>query len=162
MARRATPTGRHSSSWPSTAGDLSAGVPECRRGTGHLVRPLRHPPLFVRTRPKLAVGRYNDFCTAERWHLVRGAAGKPVTHHRTYELTLWDGRVLRTRISKPVDASTYGASMFRRDLRRCGVGRRLDQRKTRTERWTLLTHLLRHAWPQLGGRPGHTQPRFSR
>ncbi|PWC08117.1 cytotoxic translational repressor of toxin-antitoxin stability system [Mycetocola zhujimingii] len=60
---------------------------------------------------------HDDFCTTERWQLVRGAAGKPVAHHRTYELTLWDGRILRTRISKPVDTSTYGASMWSHILR---------------------------------------------
>lgn len=49
--------------------------------------------------------------------LVRGAAGRPVRHHRTYELTLWNGRILRTRISKPVDGSTYGPSMWAHILR---------------------------------------------
>lgn len=48
---------------------------------------------------------------------MRGAAGRPVKHHRTYELTLWDGRILRTRISRPVDKSEYSASMWSHILR---------------------------------------------
>lgn len=60
---------------------------------------------------------HDTFCTTEQWKLVRGATGQPVRHHRTYELTLWDARVLRTRISKPVDRSTYTARMWSHILR---------------------------------------------
>lgn len=60
---------------------------------------------------------HDTFCTRERWELVRGATGQPVRHHRTYELTLWDARVLRTRISKPVNGSTYSARMWSHVLR---------------------------------------------
>ncbi len=60
---------------------------------------------------------HDTFCVTEKWALVRGASGKPVTHHRTYELALWDGRILRTRISKPVDKSDYGPSMWSHILR---------------------------------------------
>jgi len=60
---------------------------------------------------------HDTFCTTERWKLIRGATGQPVRHHRTYELTLWDARVLRTRISKPVDRSTYSARMWSHILR---------------------------------------------
>ncbi|RFA06973.1 cytotoxic translational repressor of toxin-antitoxin stability system [Subtercola boreus] len=60
---------------------------------------------------------HDDFCVAEKWMLVRGSAGKPVRHHRTYELTLGSGSVLRTRISKPIDRSTYGPSMWSHILR---------------------------------------------
>lgn len=49
--------------------------------------------------------------------LVRGATGKPVRHHRTYELTLWDQRILRTRISRPINTSTYAASTWAHILR---------------------------------------------
>lgn len=35
----------------------------------------------------------------------------------TYELTLHDGRVLRTRISHPVDRTVYGAAMWAHILR---------------------------------------------
>lgn len=60
---------------------------------------------------------HDTFCERERWTLVRGATGRPVRHHRTYEFELWDRRVLRTRISKPVDGSTYGARMWSHILR---------------------------------------------
>lgn len=60
---------------------------------------------------------HDDFCVTEKWELVRGATGKPVRHHRTYELGLWDGRILRTRISKPVDSSVYSKAMWSHILR---------------------------------------------
>jgi len=60
---------------------------------------------------------HDQFCENERWKLVRGASGQPVKHHRTYELALWDGRILRTRISKPVDKSQYATSMWAHILR---------------------------------------------
>ena len=60
---------------------------------------------------------HDDFCVTEKWQLVRGASGQPVRHHRTYELALWDGRILRTRISKPVDRSTYATGMWAHILR---------------------------------------------
>jgi len=60
---------------------------------------------------------HDQFCVTEQWALVRGASGKPVKHHRTYELPLWDGRILRTRISKPIDKSDYAPSMWAHILR---------------------------------------------
>lgn len=60
---------------------------------------------------------HDDFCLIEGWTLVRGAMGKPVTHHRTYELRLWDARVLRTRISRPVNRTEYAPSMWSHILR---------------------------------------------
>jgi len=60
---------------------------------------------------------HDDFCVVEEWQLVRGASGQPVQHHRTYELALWDGQILRTRISKPDDRSTYAAGMWTHILR---------------------------------------------
>ena len=60
---------------------------------------------------------HDDFCTTEGWSLVRGATGKPVTHHRTYEFALGDGRVLRTRISRPVGRTQYRRSMWSHILR---------------------------------------------
>ncbi len=60
---------------------------------------------------------HDDFCLVEKWTLVRGASGQPVRHHRTYELALRDGRILRTRISKPVDKSIYAAGMWNHILR---------------------------------------------
>ncbi|GAA3929414.1 cytotoxic translational repressor of toxin-antitoxin stability system [Microbacterium soli] len=60
---------------------------------------------------------HDDFCLHEEWALVRGAHGQPVRHHRTYELPLWDGRILRTRISRPIDRTGYAASMWSHILR---------------------------------------------
>ncbi|MDE2409313.1 MAG: hypothetical protein KGL72_03310 [Actinomycetales bacterium] len=50
---------------------------------------------------------HRRFCDVEQWTLVRGATGKAVRHHLTYELNLWDGRILRTRISHPVNQDSY-------------------------------------------------------
>jgi len=55
---------------------------------------------------------HDTFCRTEGWTLVRGATGKTVSHHRTYEITLWDGRVFRTRISRPINSSEYGSRMW--------------------------------------------------
>lgn len=60
---------------------------------------------------------HDDFCTNEKWTLVRGSTGQPVTHHKTYELSLWDGRILRTRISRPVDRTDYSRRMWSHILR---------------------------------------------
>lgn len=60
---------------------------------------------------------HDDFCTVEKWRLVRGSTGKPVRHHKTFELELWDGRILRTRISRPVDRTDYSARMWSHILR---------------------------------------------
>lgn len=38
-------------------------------------------------------------------------------HHATYELILDDGSVLRTRISRPIDRTTYAPSMWSHILR---------------------------------------------
>ncbi|GAA4007147.1 hypothetical protein GCM10022247_31370 [Allokutzneria multivorans] len=48
---------------------------------------------------------------------MRDARGRTGTHHVTYEFDLADGRILRTRISHPVDRSGYGASMWKHTLR---------------------------------------------
>jgi hypothetical protein len=61
--------------------------------------------------------RHDDFCVIERWELVHGSTGKPVKHHRTYELVIPSGDILRTRISKPVDRTTYSSSMWSAILR---------------------------------------------
>lgn len=60
---------------------------------------------------------HDDVCTTEDLTVVRGVTGRPVKPHRTYELALWDGRILRTRISKPIDSTTYGARMWAHILR---------------------------------------------
>ncbi|MCF4139489.1 cytotoxic translational repressor of toxin-antitoxin stability system [Streptomyces sp. Tue 6430] len=60
---------------------------------------------------------HDRFCRVEKWLRVRDTRGRTGTHHVTYELTLHDGRILRTRISHPVDRTTYGAAMWRHILR---------------------------------------------
>jgi hypothetical protein len=60
---------------------------------------------------------HQKFCEREGWTHVRNARGKTGTHHVTYELTLPDGRVLRTRISHPPDRSTYGRAIWAHILR---------------------------------------------
>ena len=51
------------------------------------------------------------FVRTEGWHPVAS------THHDTYELTLHDGRVLRTRISRPPNRTAYGPSLWAHVLR---------------------------------------------
>lgn len=60
---------------------------------------------------------HEKFCQAEGWARVRDARGRSGTHHVTYELTLPDGAVLRTRISHPVDRSDYGPRLWSHILR---------------------------------------------
>lgn len=60
---------------------------------------------------------HERFCVIGGWVQVRNARGKTGTHHVTYELTLPDGRVLRTRISRPPDRTTYGAALWGHILR---------------------------------------------
>lgn len=60
---------------------------------------------------------HEAFCKTEGWQPVRDARGKTGTHHVTYELHLHDGRILRTRISHPVNRDTYGPSIWSHILR---------------------------------------------
>jgi hypothetical protein len=60
---------------------------------------------------------HETFCMTEGWQQVRDTCGRAVTHHVTYELQLHDGRILRTRISHPVNRETYGPSMWSHILR---------------------------------------------
>ncbi|HEY9392098.1 MAG TPA: cytotoxic translational repressor of toxin-antitoxin stability system [Mycobacteriales bacterium] len=60
---------------------------------------------------------HDRFCQVEGWRRVRDAKGRTGTHHVTYELGLPDGRVLRTRISHPVNRDTYGAGLWNHILR---------------------------------------------
>lgn len=55
---------------------------------------------------------HNRFCQVESWIETRNARGKKVGHHLTYELALPDGRILRTRISRPADNTSYGPSLW--------------------------------------------------
>ncbi len=60
---------------------------------------------------------HDRFCLTEKWDVVRDARGRAVGHHVTYELQLFDGRVLRTRISRPADKTTYGPTLWKAILR---------------------------------------------
>lgn len=55
---------------------------------------------------------HEAFCKTEQWQPVFNAKGQKVRHHATYELPLHNGRILRTRISRPVDRTAYGASLW--------------------------------------------------
>ena len=55
---------------------------------------------------------HDRFCRLEGWTEVRNARGRKVGHHITYELTLPDGRILRTRISRPPNSETYGPRLW--------------------------------------------------
>lgn len=58
------------------------------------------------------------YCLTEGWTEVRNAAGQTVRHHQTFELSLPDGRILRTHISRPPDSKeTYGPGLWSRILR---------------------------------------------
>jgi hypothetical protein len=60
---------------------------------------------------------HDTFCRIEQWRQVRDARGRTGTHHVTYELDLPDGRILRTRVSHPVDRTDYGPRLWRHILR---------------------------------------------
>jgi hypothetical protein len=60
---------------------------------------------------------HEKFCQVERWSPVRDARGRSGTHHITYELSLKDGRIVRTRASHPPDRTTYGPSIWSHILR---------------------------------------------
>lgn len=60
---------------------------------------------------------HDAFCKIEGWEPVRNARGQTGTHHVTYELQLPDGRILRTRISHPVNRETYGENLWSHVLR---------------------------------------------
>lgn len=55
---------------------------------------------------------HKQFCETEDWDLVRDARGRAVRHHVTYELHLQDGRILRTRVSRPVNGDSYGPGLW--------------------------------------------------
>lgn len=85
----------------------------------------------------------------EGWEIVHGSTGKPVQHHRTYELVIASGEILRTRISKPIDRTTYSASMWAAILR--------DQLKvTNDEFWDCVQNKV---LPDRGGAPSAPNPK---
>ena len=60
---------------------------------------------------------HQKFCTVEKWTLVTDARGQPISHHTTYTLAVPNGDVYRTRISHPVNRTTYAPSMWSHVLR---------------------------------------------
>lgn len=60
---------------------------------------------------------HQKFCQIEGWTEVRSARGRTGTHHITYELALPDGRILRTRVSRPPNRSDIAAGLFAHILR---------------------------------------------
>jgi hypothetical protein len=66
-----------------------------------------------------SAGRPPDPTRADHLRFVTIEGWRPVasTHHATFELPLADGRVLRTRISRPPDRTTYGPRMWAHVLR---------------------------------------------
>jgi hypothetical protein len=85
----------------------------------------------VTTWPQATRADHERFCEIEGWQRVRDAKGRTGTHHVTFELVLWDGQVLRTRISHPPDRTAYGPGIWSHILR--------DQLKVDQESfWTCL------------------------
>lgn len=92
--------------------------------------------------PAASRSHHLAFCETEGWEAAESARGGGVRHHRTFVLRL-PGRVLRTRISQPVDRTTYAPSMFSHILR--------DQLEvSRDEFWECVSHRVLPA----RGRPG--------
>ena len=60
---------------------------------------------------------HEKFCITEGWTLVSDARGRAVGHHTTYKLVTPTGDVLRTRISHPVNRTTYAPAMWSHILR---------------------------------------------
>ena len=55
---------------------------------------------------------HQRFCEIEGWQEVRNSRGRPTRHRITHEFVLTDGRVLRTRISRPANTDEYGKGMW--------------------------------------------------
>lgn len=62
------------------------------------------------TRPASG-SRHQRFCEADAWDLVRSAHNR-AADHITYELALGDGRILRTRVSRPAGNDAYGPALW--------------------------------------------------
>lgn len=69
------------------------------------------------SRPQPTRKDHDTFCRTEGWAQVRDARGRTGTHHVTYRLSLRDGRILRTRVSHPVDRTDYGPALWAHILR---------------------------------------------
>lgn len=69
------------------------------------------------SRPPATRKDHRAFCETEGWALRTSARGKSGQDHVKFELGLADGSVLRTRISHPVNRSSYAPSMWNHILR---------------------------------------------
>jgi len=52
------------------------------------------------------------FCEVEDWRAVQSARDRTNKHHITFELPLDDGRIFRTRISRPSNNESYGKALW--------------------------------------------------
>jgi hypothetical protein len=57
------------------------------------------------------------FCELEGWRQVQSARERTNKHHLTFELSLDDGRILRTRVSRPPNNESYGKALWSHILR---------------------------------------------
>lgn len=57
------------------------------------------------------------FCEVEGWRQVQSARERTNKHHLTFELPLDDGRILRTRVSRPPNNESYGKALWSHILR---------------------------------------------
>lgn len=57
------------------------------------------------------------FCEVEGWPRVTSARESANKHHLTFELPVNDGRILRTRISRPPNNENYGKALWSHILR---------------------------------------------
>lgn len=71
----------------------------------------------MNARPPATRQDHQSFCETEDWSLRKRATGRRGTHHVNHELALAGGEVLFTRISHPVDRTSYGRSMWAHILR---------------------------------------------
>lgn len=61
--------------------------------------------------------QHEQFCKTEDWERVLSATGKPTQDHVRYQLALPDGRILKTKISRPIrNDGGYGRDLFSRIL----------------------------------------------
>lgn len=57
------------------------------------------------------------FCEIEGWTPVCDARGQKTRRHKTWELALWNGEILRTGISHPVKGGTHSPAFWKLFLR---------------------------------------------
>jgi hypothetical protein len=69
------------------------------------------------SRPAPTRSAHQDFCLVEGWERVKNARGGKGSDHVKFEFALPDGKILRTKVSHPVNRDTYGASIWSEILR---------------------------------------------